>query len=313
MAGLACAGSLQRAGHTVALFDKGRGPGGRMATRRLTTPLGEVAFDHGAQYFTVRDAGFRSQVDEWHELKIVEPWPLVAADAWVGSPGMNAIIKHMSAAHTVAWNHRVTGLVRQERHWQVMGESGEIGLFDAVVLAIPAEQAATILALHDFAMARIALRAHTQPCWTGMFVFDEPLDGLPAIIRTRGDLAWATRNSAKPGHSGPEAWVVQADSLWSEARMDWTQDAVSVALLAALADAAGSIIPKPVAAISHCWRYAMSAGTGDGALWNSGIGLGVCGDWLLGPRVESAWISGIYLAESIAASASSTARHTPGL
>jgi predicted NAD/FAD-dependent oxidoreductase len=52
MAGLACADALKEAGHNVALFDKGRGPGGRMSTRRMETPLGEVAFDHGAQYFT---------------------------------------------------------------------------------------------------------------------------------------------------------------------------------------------------------------------------------------------------------------------
>ena len=52
MAGIACADALQAAGHAVAVFDKGRGPGGRMSTRRMETPLGTVAFDHGAQYFT---------------------------------------------------------------------------------------------------------------------------------------------------------------------------------------------------------------------------------------------------------------------
>ena len=30
----------------------------------------------------------------------------------------------------------------------------------------------------------------------------------------RGDIAWAARNSAKPGRSGPEAWVVQAGPDW---------------------------------------------------------------------------------------------------
>ena len=56
-------------------------------------------------------------------------------------------------------------------------------------------------------------------------------------------------------------------------------------------------IAEPVAAVSHRWRYALSAGTGDGALWNRDIRLGVCGDWLLGPRVECAWLSGRMLAD----------------
>lgn len=306
MAGLACADGLQQGGHTVALFDKGRGPGGRMATRRLGTALGEVAFDHGAQYFTARDPGFCRQVAIWSKAKIVEPWPLVADDAWVGSPGMNAVIRHMAADHAVLWGHRVTGLIRHDRSWQLVDAAGQHGLFDAVVLAMPAEQAAAILALHDFTMARIALRARTQPCWTSMFVFDHPLPDLPTIIRSDGDMAWAARNSEKPGHSGPEAWVVQANSSWSGDRMDVAPDLISVALHVALSEATGKVIPAPVSAASHLWRYAMSAGTGDGALWNPTAGLGVCGDWLLGPRVEAAWISGQYLANSIIAETNET-------
>ncbi len=305
MAGLACADVLARAGHAINLFDKGRGAGGRMATRRIATPLGEVAFDHGAQYFTARDPGFRRQVDAWQARNIVAPWPIVAKDAWVGSPGMNAVVKHMAATHAVTWRQSITGLLRRDRLWGLLGEGGgggeNFGAFDAVLLAIPAEQAAPMLSLHDFAMARIALMARSRPCWTSLFVFDRPLP-LPPFIRTGGDIAWAARNSAKPGRCGPEAWVVQANPSWSNARIDCGPDNISHALRLALADTTGSAIPDPVVAMSHRWRYALSAGTGDGALWRADIGLGVCGDWLLGPRVECAWLSGGLLADRILAS-----------
>ena len=271
-----------------------------MATRKMATALGEVAFDYGAQYFTARDPHFRHLVDKWHALNIVEPWPLVAADAWVGRPGMNAIVQHMAAAHTVSWGHRVTGMIRYDRLWRLMSEAGAMGPFDSVILAIPAEQAATILAIHDFSMARIALMARSQPCWTSMFVFDRLLQELPSIFRTSGDIAWAARNSAKPGRSGPETWVLQANASWSDARTDLARDDIGTALHAALSDTTGCVIPEPIAAMSHLWRYALSAGTGDGALWKPELGLGVCGDWLLGPRVECAWLSGKCLAESIA-------------
>ena len=52
MAGLSCATRLAALGHEVALFDKGRGPGGRMATRRVEADGTLLRFDHGAQYFT---------------------------------------------------------------------------------------------------------------------------------------------------------------------------------------------------------------------------------------------------------------------
>lgn len=297
MAGLACANILSAAGHSVALFDKGRGAGGRMSTRRLNTPLGEVAIDHGAQYFTARDPAFRHLVAGWRELGIAAPWPPAGADAWVGVPGMNAIVKRMASSLPVAWGHLISGMFRKTSGWWLMREAEEIGPFDAVVVAIPAEQAAAILALHDFAMTRIALMARSQPCWTGMFVFDRQLESLPTVIRNSRDIAWAARNSAKPGRHEPESWVVQASAAWSGARLEDAPGTISALLLAALSEATGSPIPQPVAAMAHRWRYALSAGTGDGALWNRDLGLGVCGDWLLGPRVECAWLSGRNLAQ----------------
>lgn len=297
MAGLACADVLSEAGHAVALFDKGRGPGGRMSTRRLHTPLGEVTFDHGAQYFTARDLAFRRLVAEWSDLNLAAPWPPAGEDAWVGVPGMNAVVRQMAMSHRVEWDHLVSGMIRKASRWWLISEAGETGPFDAVVLAVPAEQAAAMLALHDFAMTRIALTSRSQPCWTGMFVFDRPLEGLHTVLRNSGDIAWAARNSAKPGRPAPESWVVQASAAWTGARLEDEPGTISELLLAALADAAGAAIPPPVAATAHRWRYALSAGTGDGALWNDNLRLGACGDWLLGPRVECAWLSGRTLAQ----------------
>lgn len=296
MAAFACADALKQAGHSVAVFDKGRGAGGRMSTRRWQTPLGEVTIDHGAQYFTARDPGFERLVATWQQLGVAAPWPLAGADAWIGVPGMNAVIKQMASAHAVSWDQLVTGMTRTNDEWLLSGESGEIGRFDAVVLAIPAEQAAAILSLHDFRMARIALMARSQPCWASMFVFDRPLDSMPAIIRNRGPISWAARNTAKPGRCGPEAVVVQASGTWSLAQLEEAPEQISAMLRAALSDAVGTALLEPIASASHRWRFALSAGTGDGALWNQAIGLGVCGDWLLGPRVECAWLSGRMLA-----------------
>ena len=298
MAGLSCADALRDAGHVVTLFDKGRGPGGRMSTRRLQTPLGEVTIDHGAQYFTARDPEFQRLVGTWSDLGIAARWPAAGADAWVGTPTMNAIVKRMACAHAVAWSHLVRGVARKNGEWWLTGETRELGPFDAVILAIPAEQAATMLSLHDFSMTRTALMARSQPCWTGMFVFDRRLDGVPSIIRDAEDIAWAARNSAKPGRAESETWVVQANAPWSSANLEASSDGVAKLLLAGLSDAAGSPIPKPLAALAHRWRYALSAGTGHGALWNPVLGLGVCGDWLLGPRVECAWLSGRMLAHA---------------
>jgi predicted NAD/FAD-dependent oxidoreductase len=82
-----------------------------------------------------------------------------------------------------------------------------------------------------------------------------------------------------------------------------TPDDIGPHLLAALGEATGGDVPALLAHSVHRWRYALSAGTGLGCLWNGALQIGACGDWLIGPRVECAWVSGRTLAQRIIAAA----------
>lgn len=203
IAGLSCAQALQETGHTVALFDKGRGAGGRMATRRVDTPGGPVAFDHGAQYFTARDAAFSAQVAIWEAAGVVGKWPAAGDDARVGIPGMNAIVRALATEVPVSFGQRVDVLRHHGGKWFL--DPLEEPPFDAVVVATPAEQAVSLVSHHDAAIADLAREARSAPCWTAMLAFDEPVAIDADVVRDDGIVAWAARNSAKPGRTGPEA------------------------------------------------------------------------------------------------------------
>lgn len=303
LAGLSCAGQLANQGHDVRLFDKARGPGGRMSTRRFTTPQGDAVADHGAQYFTARDPAFQAEVDEWAARDIVTQWPDIADDAWIGKPSMNAIIRHLAAPLDVQWNCRAEALMRSDKGWFISGLPTD-EIVDAVILAIPSEQALTFLAQHDFDMARKAMLARFQPCWTVLLAFDHPLATDKKFIRDVGAIGWAAREGAKPGRlapaSGVDCWVVQASASWSAAHLEDEAEQVVALMQTALGEALSLPLPQPIAQSTHRWRYAMSSGLGEAALWNPALGLGVCGDWLLGPRIECAWLSGRALAAQIA-------------
>jgi len=299
MAGLSCADALVAQGHSVKLFDKARGSGGRMSTRRIATALGEASFDYGAQYFTARDADFMRLVSEWSVRGLACRWPAAGSDAWIGLPGMNAVVRDMAARHDTHYGRMVQGIARADRGWRLVGEHIEPESFDAVLLAVPAEQAATLLGPIDLGMARQALAARSQPCWTGMFAFYDRLPTETATLRNHGVISWAARNNAKPGRDGPESWVVQASGSWTSEHMGTDPERVEKLMLAELGVALHLEIGSPIASAVHRWRYAMSAGSGDGALWNAALAIGVCGDWLLGPRVECAWLSGKALAGAL--------------
>lgn len=304
IAGLACADGLRKYGLNVTLFDKARGPGGRMSSRRIETTAGIVSFDHGAQYFTARDPLFQIHVDSWANQQLVTRWPEAGDDAWVGIPTMSTPIRHMAAQHQVHFQHHVHGLRRAADGWWMQLDNGSDGPFDIAIVALPAEQATAMLGLHDLAMASAAMSARSQPCWTAMIAFDGRLHIATDHLRDRGLISWAARNSAKPGRAGIEAWVVQANGSWSSSHLENEPESVAARLRDALVRLAPTHMPLPavLSATAHRWRFAMARGTDKRALWNCDLGLGACGDWLMGPRVELAWLSGSKLADLVAAS-----------
>lgn len=304
IAGLACADRLAEQGWQVRLFDKGRGPGGRMSTRRLATALGDASFDHGAQYFTVRDARFRAAVSGWQCRGIVAPWAAAGNEALVGVPAMNAVVRDMAGGHDVTFGAAVRAVEHRGDGWHLHFASSAAGPFDILVLAIPAEQAAPFLSLHDFALGRAALRERSAPCWTAMLAFARPLPVASDVLSGGGMISWAARNNAKPGRQGPESWVLHASPEWSERHCEDESAAVLERLIIGFASEFGLELPPPLASAIHRWRFAMTPGTGDTSLWNGEKLLGACGDWLLGPRVECAWLSGHLLGARIVSSIS---------
>ena len=107
LSGLMAARDLRARGLDVVLFDKGRSPGGRLATRRI----GDARLDHGAQFFTVRTEAFGAHVREWVDAGVVYEWCRGFTDGdgnqagdggGDGHPryavhgGMNALAKHLA-------------------------------------------------------------------------------------------------------------------------------------------------------------------------------------------------------------------------
>ncbi|MFW6261976.1 MAG: FAD-dependent oxidoreductase, partial [Spirochaetota bacterium] len=80
IAGLTAARRLVDAGRDVIVVDKGRGVGGRMATRRFSG----ATFDHGAQFISVRTEEFGSIMERWLADGVAELWSHGFADGYTG-------------------------------------------------------------------------------------------------------------------------------------------------------------------------------------------------------------------------------------
>jgi len=300
MAGLSAATALAGAGQRIVVLDKGRGPGGRMAARRVEIAGEPVSFDHGAQYFTARDPAFREAVAGWEQTGAAARWPAAGADAWVGTPGMNAPIRAMAERLDVRWGLRAERLSREGALWRV--EVGE-GAFTAatVLVAVPAEQAAVLLADVAPHFAARAASVTSAPCWAVMAAFAEPLTQVPDTFRSdTAPVSWAARNSAKPGRGGRETWVIHASPARSRELVDRPKEEAAAAVLADFFAATGTPAAAPIHCDAHRWLYALpEVRQAEGPLFDPDHRIGIAGDWLHSPRVEGAWVSGRALAAAV--------------
>jgi hypothetical protein len=300
MAGLAAARRLGAAGCSITLFDKSRGVGGRMATRRVET----LQFDHGAQYFTARGEAFRALVGEWQGAGQTAEW---FDGAFVGTPGMTAPTRAMVGPSTLVTGVQVVGLERQSGGWSVRTADGSVdmvtnGSFSVVILAVPAPQAVPLLAsagvrLHGLDKATYA------PCWALMLAFEGHVLDVPYRRLSDGPISWIARNSSKPGRSSsPETVVAHASPDWSRAHLEMAPVEAAAALLAHVRELTG-ISAEPTYSAAHRWRYAqVEQAAGIPCIWDAEARIGACGDWCLGARIEAAFDSGEAMAAAILAS-----------
>ncbi len=309
MAGLTAAHRLIAAGHTVKLFDKGRGVGGRIATRR--SPTGRQ-FDHGAQYFTAKTPEFQAAVDDWVAAGVVAEWNArvvtltrgkLATDPsdrtrYVGTPAMNRIAKHLAEGLDVSTGVRATSVERVAGRWKLLADDVALGEFDGLVVTAPPIQARELLG--ELAIADECL-TNMSGCWTVMIEFAAPIPvDFDAAFVNDSPLAWIARNNSKPGRDANECWVLHASPAWSEANIDNEPDEVTPPLLAAFATATGASLPASIHQSGHRWRYALpEKPLAQRAIVDVERCVAVAGDWCGGPRVEGAYLSGIAAAERL--------------
>jgi len=309
IAGMSCAAELGRADARVTVFERSRGLGGRLATRRERGS----AFDHGAQFVTARSRPFSRYMQVAVNAGVSARWrPRLSEDTrrwdepiedwYVGVPGMSALVRPLGRNARILNGTAVHYLHPREGGWELQTDTGRHSqIFDAVAIAIPAPQALTLLAPHARTFRHLT-DVVFAPCWSAMLAYDEaPPVPAEAMRWTQGPIAWAASHGSRPGRKLiPHSWVLHASAEWSRAHLEADAREAAQRLCNAFARAVDLTLPVPVLLQAHRWRYAQVVQPlGLPCLVDQETATGACGDWCIAPRVEAAFESGRTLAHSL--------------
>jgi renalase len=314
ISGLLAASALQREGWDVTVLDKGRGVGGRMATRRV----GEGTFDHGAQFFTVRGERFAGLVEGWLGAGVATEWARGFADAYGrpnedghpryrGTEGMTSIPKYISRGLDVRTGERALRVDDGDDGWEVVCESGLRVAGDALVLGAPVPQALDLTSSGSYTLpdgARRQLEAVSyDPCVALMALLEGPTSvPEPGGMQIKGEpLDWIGDNKRK-GISEAPCITVHAGPDWSRSHFEDGESEVVDSMISLAGDRLGADLASAVVETSLArWRYSWVTNPHPEPclVASETPPLLFCGDAFGQPKVEGAALSGFAAADHL--------------
>lgn len=317
LTGLTAARELTRQGHTVTVLDKGRGVGGRLATRRL----GNGCADHGAQYFSAQSPEFQALTHEMQQAAVVHEWHLEQSDPasfrhprWVGSEGMNGLAKYLAQGLNVRMGCLVTRIEPTQTGWVVRAqEEGKLLTIntDVLIITIPAPQALALCEESGLTLAaadRAALAAiEYAPCLAVMLQLSQPSQ-LPkpgGLKQADGEaqhspVAWLADNLQKGISPNQPTMTLHASHDFSQMHLDDPDQEALIPTL--LADVASYVPAETIMAQQiHRWRYsnAIKRHPDPFLAAHTSAPLFFGGDGFGNGNIEGAFLSGLAMAKAV--------------
>ena len=296
ISGLVCARRLGAEGHQVVVLEKSRSLGGRCATRKF----GDHVVDTGVQYFTLRDAEIRKEVEQvtgGHLRKLQKPILVngemyrPGEERFYLAPGNNRLGAFLAEGLEVRKETEVGAVFGINGKWSIAGAE-----YDVVISSAPWPQTAELFGLDKTVTSY-------EPNLTVLLEYKIPWDeSAYAKMDSHGKdpLAWVACENAKAGRiqDGKSVYVIQASAEYSRENLekrseDWIRD-----LQLRFEKAWGMDPVRRGAMFGHRWRYARREGS-FGELDGLPEGLNVCGDSIVDSRLESVWKSGNDMARKI--------------
>lgn len=298
----------------VEIFEKARGVGGRMSTRK-TLPF---IFDHGAQYFKINSTDFMHFVSDLLDKSIIKPWSFRHAffngnsleklkiisnkdKYFVGVPNMDSIVKYLSRNLNINLNTKINKLIKKNDKWLIYDENNKAyGNYNWVVLTFPAEQASTFIS-NKISFYNSINKIKMKGCFSLMVGMKKPLDlGFDAAYIKNNDISWIALNNSKPNRNSNCSLIINSSFKYAEMNVETSKKDVLNHMLNLTEKITERNLSNHILTTLHQWKYVEAKNNPQRDYFiDPNQKIAVCGDWFINSRVEDAFTSANELSKEI--------------
>src|SRR6056300_788866 len=262
--------------YSVDLYDKARGPGGRSSFKRLKDKIG---FDHGTQYISPKSEKFKKFVNQLITKKVLKKW---------------------------GGRHLFLNTQKKEdknKKWVLSFSDGDKKQYSNLILTCPFPQLKKLskkIIQHSFLEKRIKMDANI----TVMISLNKKISTVSSYFFDDPILGWAANeNTKKRFKTNKNLWTLQSTYKWANKHINnnrINKNKNSQILIKKFFNLLKIKDIKPEDIINHGWKYSSNSRPPKiNSYWNSSLKIGACGDWFVGSRLESGWISAMDLYKKI--------------
>ena len=290
----------------VHVFEKSRGVGGRMSTRK-DPPF---VFDHGAQFFKIESRCFKYFLSELFTEKIIRPWKFKLAyyekyslkkikviknsdKFYVGVPNMDTIVKYISKDCNVILNTKIERIIKEKNKWYLYDQNKKsFGEYDWVILTLPAKQSLELIN-KKISFYPLIEKIEMMGCFSLMIGMNEAINlDFDAALIEHNDVAWLALNDSKPCRTKKNCLLINSSYEYASKKINSPKETVLKHLL----NQANTLLNFKLSNLNmtkiHQWRYveAKKSPT-ENYFIDRTKNIAVCGDWFVNSRVEGAFLS----------------------
>ena len=289
---------------SVNVYDKAKGIGGRSSFKRLN---GKIGFDHGLQYLSPRSLKFKRFTKELTRKKILKFWggnhkflnksvkKKNKHIKLIGVNGNNDISKYQLKNIKCYHQYELSKINRLNKVWNLQFQNGQVIKSKNLIVSIPFPQCKKLLSK----FVRTSLfknKVIMNSSLTVLLMTNKTSNNYSSYFTNDKILGWVSNeNSKKRFTYNKDLWVLQSTFEYGKKNIDNyinKKTYFTKILLNRFKNITKIKISKIYFTHIHGWKYSSnSKPLKSESYWDRKIGLGICGDWFGGPRLEDGWLS----------------------